>query len=232
MEDVWLAGIWLVLAAAAFLGQSELFNSLTLHGKLRMSAETRPSSLLQDVTVPKSWFWHFYLIAVAVAVALLHARPSVAAGLFFIHVSRRLLEQLFLFGRRSRSRMNVLAYFLGLGFYPLYGLSIWASATAVDRSGRVPTAALVFWAVFQVMQFVSHKELARLSAGRGYGIPMGWLFRLTWTPHYAAEAAIYAAMAVVTGGAAVKASAVFVAVSLFVNGGNQRRWYEAHRVKE
>jgi hypothetical protein len=185
--------------------------------------------LLQDVTVPKSWFWHFYLIAVAVAVALLDARPTLAAGLFLFHVSRRLLEQLFLFGRRSHSRMNLLAYFLGLGFYPLYGLSLWVST--IEQSGLVQVTALVLWAVFQLVQFVSHKELARLSAGHGYGVPMGWLFRLTWTPHYAAEAAIYAAMAGVTGGAAVKAGAVFVAVSLSVNGGNQRRWYEAKRVE-
>ena len=135
--DQVLGGVWLSLAAVALAGRGEVINSLTLHGKLRLSSPTQVAvgkgrewvEMLREVTVPKHWFWHFYLVALAVAVALLDGRPSLVGLLFLVHVLRRLGEQLLLFPRR-RSRMHLLAYCLGLGFYPLYGLSLWAGAAA------------------------------------------------------------------------------------------------------
>ena len=234
MLDPALKVVWLLLAVTAVAARGASVEYLMLHGKLRGGIGTWPSTRLKqnafsDLTVPKSWFWHFYLLAVAVAVALLDAKVDLLGILFLVHAVRRLCEQLLLFPKsKPMSRMHLFAYFLGLGFYPLFGLSVMAGRHTADTvsADTWDLWVVAFWGFCQVVQCLSHKELAELRNGKHYGLPEGPLFRWTWSPHYVAEIGIFTSFAAVSEGEAVKACAVFVFCSLSVNSVNQSSWYK------
>ena len=134
----WLyATFWISLMLCA-IGAifSERLRMLTLHGKLLNGKSP-------EYSVPKIWFGHFYIFA---AIALPFSR-SLTFGifLFWIHLFRRVCEQVFLFPGSSDSRMHVMAYVFGFVYYMM------AILTVPD----VPYSPTVFL-LSNVTQYISH----------------------------------------------------------------------------
>jgi len=207
---------WAVMTATALVAPLALPKSLTAHGKQR-EADLGYSG-------PKSWFSHFYIVALASAVTLHYF--DLGWLTFTLHSLRRLLEQSWLFPSRSGSRMHVLAYLLGLAFYPLLAVSFWGA----NRQQSWPWWCWLLFSLFSLSQFLSHRHLYHLRvAGQGeYSLPTAFPFRLILCPHYLAEVLIYCLWSLEPGGLCLQMCAVFVAVSLAMNALNQRKWYQSH----
>ena len=167
-------------------------------------------------TVPKRWFTHFYVVGVLVSVLVMMNRQySLLSFLFCFQCSRRLIESVLLFPGKKESRMSLLAYLVGIVFYPLVRLSILVGGSELDYY------ACFLFVVSSCIQFWSHSILHSM---KGYRIPSDGPFRYTLFPHYLAEVGIYIAFAVL-GGKALWGCAGFVSVGLLVNARNQRLWY-------
>ena len=136
--------------------------------------------------------------------------------------------------------MHVLAYLLGLLFYPLVGLTL-AIASARPEENRHPLRGWLAVGVFIVASAIqnrAHAELfslkKRFSASDSqtqsivYGIPTSFPFRYCLCPHYAAEIYIYLAFAILLPDMTIVLC--FVSISLAVNAANQRNWYGTEKV--
>ena len=200
---------WVLLTVVALVSPFILSENIISHGKQRAKGSR--------FSVPKTWFSHFYVLAFLISIGLFFLdRGSLS---FCMHALRRLVEQLFLFPYPRESKMHVLAYLLGLVFYPLVGVSFWCS-----QPQQWNMLLWVCFLSFSFLQFSCHKELARLRAGGQYAIPVYAPFRYVLCPHYLAEILLYCLWAV-SPGYCMQFCAVFVIVSLAVNALKQRAWY-------
>lgn len=201
---------WLVMTVAALVSPFVLPASFTTHGKQRIKGSR--------YSVPKRWFSHFYIVAFTISIALFFVdRPSLS---FSMHALRRLIEQVFLFPYPRDSKMHVLAYLLGLVFYPLVGLSFWTTERQQWN--------IFLWIAFltlNVIQFSCHRQLSMLRAQGHYSVPEYLPFRFVLCPHYLCDILLYSIWAFSPGGICLQLCAVFSFISLTVNAIKQRQWY-------
>ena len=106
---------------------------------------------LSDITVPKSWFWHFYLLSTTLSIfwvmqfiscanrsqlcisewlQLVNGRALMCWMLMFVHGCRRLFETIFV-QKASSARMWIGHYLVGCAFY--FMMSITVFAEGLDR---------------------------------------------------------------------------------------------------
>ena len=103
-------------------------------------------SSLQDMSVRKSWFIHFYLVSILVCIVLIasmckhatyfsvmdvvgspHGNKLVVLSLFGLHSLRRLYECVFVF-KFGASRMHLAGYVVGVVYYVAVPLTLWHEA--------------------------------------------------------------------------------------------------------
>ncbi|KAL7749176.1 hypothetical protein RI367_005326 [Sorochytrium milnesiophthora] len=172
----------------------------------------------QQMLVSKQWFWHFYALAVACCIGNMRTMTGSLPFLcFFVHVARRLYEQLAVFPR-SHSLMHVGHYLLGMSYYAFTSLSFIASAnlhrhstsTPRDSASRVLSAVgLALYGTASYIQHAHHRLLAAqpkpFATTRAHGshlskphytLPKGGLFAHVVAPHYFAECLLYVSFAV------------------------------------
>ena len=115
------------------------------YGKTRSAIRQSPYLLhwLSDVTVPKSWFWHYYLLSTILSgcstVVLVlcitqsnycvsswlptDAKTLILLEMMTIQGSRRLYESLFVF-KGSYAKMWIGHYLVGCAFYVLMNIAV------------------------------------------------------------------------------------------------------------
>ncbi|CEM34139.1 unnamed protein product [Vitrella brassicaformis CCMP3155] len=263
--DATIIFYYLAGAVFAFLTcWSQTLRRWSLHGPLqregRVTKGTREAGRgilqwiwvwLDDLWVPKCWFWHFYLLGVVwnavcvvwAATTTVNGASLVSLVLYEAHLGRRLLEQRILFGgtsgreRRDKddqpsSRMHVVAYLVGLSFYVVTPIALVRAVSDSTSGGRVATLPIVLFCAANVIQHRCHRTLARLYCARSRvgerrEYPPGVLFRRLTCPHYTAEIAIYAALAAAHPHTKTLlwSCVVFVTTTLVLNGLRVDRWY-------
>ncbi|KAK0621367.1 hypothetical protein B0T17DRAFT_494031 [Bombardia bombarda] len=214
--------------------------------------------------VPHSWFSAFYLVSLACSLfwlvqylaggAVLHAIVSqqasapgpsatigqvvVAWSMMFLQGSRRVYEHALVF-RRSNSKMWIVHWVLGLGFYLFTSVSIWVegSRAVLDKSigdtdGFAPLikifVAIPVFLFAWVNQYKCHKHLAGL---KKYSMPDEGLFRRLVCPHYTCECLLYLSMTIVAApegqlcNKTLLCALTFVSVNLGVTASGTRKWY-------
>ncbi|KAK9475631.1 hypothetical protein V1514DRAFT_24046 [Lipomyces japonicus] len=193
-------------------------------------------------TLPKSWFWHFYvsgLVTAGLALFFMHGNQSDNTRLVLIllglQTTRRLVECVVLEKQSSAARIRVGHYIVGHAFYVLA-----VAAFAFDHdendeyykfwdarqrpSGLALVPVLVMFVVAFVSQYLTHVQLSRLV--KYSPPPPTWPFKYLICPHYTAEVIIYFALAwLVAFSASSVAVVVWVAVNLGASAEQSKKFY-------
>jgi 3-oxo-5-alpha-steroid 4-dehydrogenase 3 / polyprenol reductase len=123
------------------------------YGKTRSDRSKSTSTLqfLSNITVPKSWFWHYYLLSVSLSVfwgiqffecntggscmlpwlTKLDGTCLLAWGLMCIQGCRRLYETLYV-QRLSEAKMWIGHYAIGCAFYLMMSVAVFAETGRPD----------------------------------------------------------------------------------------------------
>ncbi|KAI0416681.1 hypothetical protein F5X98DRAFT_177461 [Xylaria grammica] len=215
--------------------------------------------------VPHSWFIHFYILSLFCTVfwaiqfvahgsvlelivnnQSARSTPSMALGqvilvwfLMGLQGARRLYECLAVL-QSSSSRMWVIHWLLGNGFYLCTSVSIWIEGSGSIRcsgqnclGSKFPffksmTASLVCLIAW-FMQYKCHRHLAGL---KKYSLPEDGLFRYLVCPHYTCECLLYLSMAIVAApegqlyNRTLACAVLFVSINLGVTSNGTKLWYE------
>ncbi|KAI9888828.1 MAG: hypothetical protein M1814_006231 [Vezdaea aestivalis] len=225
--------------------------------------------MLAGPKLPHRYFLHFYVLSVSAGVFWLlqfairgpileHAleilggpspeRPQmsidtvlVAATLFLLHGSRRLYESL-VHAKPSSSTISSAQYLLGMSFYAVTSIAIWAEGgKALKDFGRLTLLdfeplnlsvlqllGMLLFILASGMQFDCHAYLASLEK---YTLPKHPIFNTVVCPHYMAECVIYLSFAIIaapTGrllNQTLVATLIFVLVNLSVTAESTKAWY-------
>jgi 3-oxo-5-alpha-steroid 4-dehydrogenase 3 len=251
---------WLITAIALIASLLPSAQHLISYGRLNdgtgNTPPTRRSYSLIDPrrlwrqTVPKQWFWHFYLLGTVWNTFLLTAinvcpnilpwtanyTALVRLSMMQVHLVRRLLECLFVQRPSDTARMLLGHYALGLSFYLITCLSM-----SLDNSGQMCDMLLLVkllifaWANWQ--QFKCHRLLANLRPANKqqhiqvYSLPVGEWFDSLLAPHYTFELIIYSTLLIIGKSITMISSpvlwcTVWCLVNLSITAGRTRQWYE------
>ncbi|GMH36160.1 hypothetical protein BSKO_04028 [Bryopsis sp. KO-2023] len=174
---------------------------------------------LLGLSVPQSYFSHFYLVGVIWGAFVLYSAIVTRLGswtavvnlsFFSLHVFRRYLETVLLMSYPQDARMHVMAYVFGLSYYIAVPLSMLPESPPAsgDPSNSASEVLSFPWisvglgifvlAAGFLVQYLSHRQLASLrkriraqQTKSYYAIPAGFLFEYVSCPHYFAEILIY-----------------------------------------
>lgn len=182
-------------------------NVLLQYGKTAATETERssPSSVVQALvrlTVPKSWFLHFYVVyfTYLLAGALYIGHHNIVYVLLLAQAFRRLGESLFITKFSPTSKINVAHYVAGMMFYvtistnTLILLYQQGDVTAQGPSRYSGILVSVF-IIASVDQFSNHYYLSKLIK---YTTPTRGLFQVLATPHYFDEIVIYFVIALLS----------------------------------
>ncbi|KEF57955.1 uncharacterized protein A1O9_05877 [Exophiala aquamarina CBS 119918] len=204
---------------------------------------------LATLTVPHSWFTHFYVLCVICSVFLFQQDvwcrmtfpARVSSQALLLQGGRRLLECL-CYHRKSNSRMWVGHYLVGLAFYFFTNFAIlldgvdWShwDPTHPNNGKNVNSEGLLqrllfgsFFALASYSQSLSHYYLFKL---KKYTLPDNHGFKYFIAPHYTAECVLYASLAVIAAPPGnyvhwnLFCALVFVAVNLGVTADGTKQW--------
>ena len=271
--DALLVPIYVALTAAALASVgNEWLAALAAHGKTRTNiqrddkypAKSSSCALLffrfiDSLVVPKRFFLHFYVVgwmalATCIGLSETHVYPTLVISLLAIHLTRRLLECLYVHAWRAQSRMHLAGYGLGLLHYVLLSLVFVdvGSCRKEDIGNRhhhqemttaipphlVAVAAVILnlWAQYQ--QHRHHVLLASLrpalltatstSSASYSGPPRQAWFQWVACPHYLAEILVYMSLVVLQPSTRSVALLLWVAVNLTVSARSSHAWYLQH----
>lgn len=197
---------------------------------------------LAGITVPKSWFGHYYVfLASSVIVQLIWVQPwtirskySVIWVLLLIQGLRRLIESYTITKFGASSRMNFSHYLAGISYY--IGLSascflgqIWS--VLKFEPGALDFLALSGFVAASIDQHYNHRHLASLIK---YSVPTRGLFAQLASAHYTDELAIYLCVTAIALGhfplfeedLAFLSLYVFAVVNLSVTAMATRKYYK------
>ena len=150
--------------------------------------------LLTQITVPKSWFAHFYVISCLLSGALCFTYPDIpVVWLVLVHSLRRLYETLYVSKYSVASRMNWSHYLVGLWFYSTLNLIVFLDILSGIISRHLHILSFALFLVASWDQYNNHKTLAALVK---YSLPRKGLFKHTCCPHYMDETLIYLSLLV------------------------------------
>lgn len=187
-------------------------------------------AMLAEVTVPKNWFTHFYVVfsflqwgqLVLVPGENFNSNYLIVWLLLTIQATRRLFESFVLTNWGSTSRIHVSHYLVGNLFYVGVSLVCYLGLSedvgpesGFLRFGWLEAALVVIFGVFSIDQFQNHRHLALLVK---YSLPSFRLFNLVSCAHYLDEIAIYlvVALEIIARGRAAKTKFAFLAAWMFV----------------
>ncbi|CCE65228.1 hypothetical protein TPHA_0K00940 [Tetrapisispora phaffii CBS 4417] len=144
---------------------------------------------IQNTTVPKQWFFHFYLLSTIFTLITLYKNyQHKIIWIILIHSLRRLYETLYVSKYTSESRMNWSHYVVGLWFYSVLHIILYIQIL----QGNIDTH-LNYYSVllFTMASWDQHKNHTILSELVKYSLPKGRLFSICSSPHYLDEILIY-----------------------------------------
>lgn len=194
---------YVAMTVLAVLSLSETtLHSMALYGKMRMNI---PRSWINRFEVPKQLFTHFYIVGI-VSLGLVwwgyQQEGNEIDVVFFIlllsHLIRRLYECLYVHRWRSKSRMHIAGYLVGVLHYLFLPFVFYSYKTIDLKQPRIILLLLFnFWAQYQ--QYRHHIILALIRENEEdstvYQLPVvGW-FQYVACPHYLAEIFIYLSFA-------------------------------------
>jgi 3-oxo-5-alpha-steroid 4-dehydrogenase 3 / polyprenol reductase len=148
---VGLRSFFLIASAGVLIARAVPFlrTAFIPYGKTRTTPPKSNSYLIQylsNITVPKAWFWHYYLLSVTLSVvsgfhivdcsdgaesrifknlSMVNGRILLAWGMMFIQGCRRLCESTII-QRPSSARMWIGHYLVGCSFYIMMCPTIFA----------------------------------------------------------------------------------------------------------
>ncbi|RVX70569.1 hypothetical protein B0A52_05220 [Exophiala mesophila] len=204
---------------------------------------------LATLTVPHTWFTHFYVVSTALAGFRYILKPYltrqgiVCSNFIFFHSLRRLSECLVLF-KTTSSRMWVGHYAIGLAFYIVTNVAVFLEGIDWNRfpASSVPRALPVFdicpsratesllaliLTLAMLLQFSQHQYLASL---KKYTLPSQGTFAHVVAPHYTAECCMYLSVAILANGShslvnwTMLCATIFVLVNLGVTAQGTYHW--------
>ncbi len=218
------------------------------HGKTRRRDDHQDAlwSRLDNMTVPKSWFLHFYLVGllmwwliVCVVVATTHhANFATTSGwwcanaMLGMHLLRRCYECVCVH-QFGNGRMHIVGYAVGMLHYCILP---WNFVPPSHPHHATHVSEPFLWALGvllclwgQYEQHEHHVILAKLRTRDGnYSIPYGPWFYYVSCPHYLAEILIYIAFCVLLlPNVSTWALLVWVVSNLTVSAFNSHEWYLA-----
>jgi protein-S-isoprenylcysteine O-methyltransferase Ste14 len=216
----WVAAIGSVLLRHS----SRAFRGATAYGRL----DAHPH--LMDRWMPRvrkaTAFRGFYTCGIAVSVvAICYMRiPSLAGGLFAVHLARRWVETVWL--QSMSGSTTLFAAFCGASFYVAVPLSVCLAASSDAVPPAVTVIGCACFAIGWAGQAWCHRALeAAKRANRGkHRVMSAPPFTLVAAPHYTCEVLVYTALAALTGDANVFLIAAFSAVNLRLTAAEAREW--------
>lgn len=246
-----------------FVTMCPLLNKLLLYGKTANDSKPKARAkhsgnnligLISALTVPKSWFAHFYVLLIANCLAVFYSiggvptlHPTAAyLGLYLVLVClliqgmRRLYECLFVLKQSVTARINVLHYLVGIFHYTMIVLNTFMGMQVVGDEIGYPckpmlfleTSTLILFVWFLLASYRQFKVHSYLASLVKYSPPAQ--FKSILNPHYWYEIQIYAsivAMAWITQGPFKVSSLgylcgfIFVATNLAVSSRETHLYY-------
>eukprot|EP00919_Chromeraceae_sp_WS-2016_P055348 GHVR01131556.1.p1 GENE.GHVR01131556.1~~GHVR01131556.1.p1 ORF type:complete len:262 (+),score=11.87 GHVR01131556.1:26-811(+) len=220
MLDKCVATYWVVIVFGILCSVTPQLRCFSLHGRFNaLGTGNSQVDNFQAWTVPKCLFWCFYgwgllyhsIVTLALYTAGARGRGLWLAFVVILHLLRRLLEQLFILNNYSNSsRMHILAFLLGLTFYPFISMNLYVSSLSnvVSRWSLLgkPFECLSCSGGYCILLFLlsssiqcwthvilGRAQLQRLKSGCHALLSEG-PFTVTSSPHYISEAFIYASL--------------------------------------
>lgn len=203
-------------------------NRLLEYGKVAQTSKVPAKGLARLVelaarlTVPKSYFTHFYLLFMILQWAQLpyaaehfSTQWGIVWLLLTIQATRRATESVALTEWGLTSRMHVSHYAVGLLFYICVAANCYCGLLESNSPviGLRHVVAICVFVMFSVDQFQNHQHLAGLVK---YSAPTFRMFLLVACAHYTDEIAIYFAVAAASWNPVLQVSVAFFAAWMFV----------------
>eukprot|EP00188_Purpureofilum_apyrenoidigerum_P001469 Plantae.Rhodophyta-Purpureofilum_apyrenoidigerum.ctg18065.p1 GENE.Plantae.Rhodophyta-Purpureofilum_apyrenoidigerum.ctg18065~~Plantae.Rhodophyta-Purpureofilum_apyrenoidigerum.ctg18065.p1 ORF type:complete len:285 (+),score=26.61 Plantae.Rhodophyta-Purpureofilum_apyrenoidigerum.ctg18065:142-996(+) len=239
----WIAGLLLgTLSAISPKLRAALSYGKHMRGWTARSPSPIIHALLIRGTVPNKLAWtSFYATGLIINTVLLREYFSIrglqwrnlsAAIMFEFHVTRRLLECLYVHNFASRY-LPLLHYAAAISFYfftPMTPLLDMLLHPGTPSPSRV-AAAVIMFSAGSLLQCLVHIRLADTKGIAGsskYGVPRGGLFELVAAPHYTAELCIFCAFYLASNGTGLFAllNLMCVLVSLSQVAIETNNWYK------
>ena len=217
---------------------------------------TRKRMASAFLNVPHAWFTHFYIVGTIwnahIMLKYIHSKGNIidintfakaalegkdpellARVLFQFHVTRRLMESVFIKVNRTKSEMHAIGYVLGLLYYVCASLSLNSNnrngKETEERKAEFLVASLLFFYA-NWKQYECHALLrnARLRTDRKdqYAQIDSGLFSLVACPHYFFECVLYFSLCIIQR-CSLSSVLMFVAVfgNLSLEAKNHLMWY-------
>ena len=192
---------------------------------------------ITSATVPKSYFTHFYIVSSTVGSGVVgycyrNEYPCLLALMLWVHSMRRLVE-CYCIHRFSSSRMTIIVYLGGIGYYLVCNCSVLVASlsNSVVRLSSSCTG-LCFFCFGSLLQFYVHQQLASLrkpTDDARYHIPQSWVFTIVTSPHYVAEILVYAGVAVIGKyHRLLLLNLLWVIINLACTAKKNHEWYVEH----
>ena len=197
------------------------------------------------LTVPKYFFWHFYVLFSASMLLIVsfprrnshyslakHNNYTIITCILLAQALRRLSESIYVLKPNQLSRMNIAHYTLGLVFYSLMSINCYLGLTVSKglQFSVLDTILITVYIITAYDQFLNHKHLALL---KKYSMPTRGLFLMVACAHYLDEIVIYtivAALALKNQPNLVDVNfglaALFVAVNLSISSRESHEYYK------
>lgn len=224
-------------------------NALLLQGKTRSSSIESPLKLLYSLTVPKSYFSHFYwsltIYCILIEIFPFTISSKVSAtqtknikiiqALLLVQGLRRSVESYYVTKFLPKSKINVMHYIVGMGHYALVSAITWFSLNSsytyqelFQKVTFVDILLCIGFGICSVNQWSNHHHLANL---KKYSLPD---FKYVALPHYTNEIQLYAILFIIS----IKdgqfgliqcnylACLLFVAINLSITSIESYTWYK------
>ncbi|SCU82656.1 LANO_0B07096g1_1 [Lachancea nothofagi CBS 11611] len=197
---------------------------LLKYGKTLQGVKIQRSDIfgrLQQLTVPKKWFRHFYVYSTFVSgFNLLHLRTFLAF-LVFVHSTRRLYETFYINKFGPASRIHISHYLVGIWFYSAVNFTTF---TNEKHASSLPLRLLAIF-IFALASWDQYKNHSHLSELRKYNLPTYGLFKIVASPHYLDEIFIYFALTLYATSCKMLFCMLWVVVNLSISALETKTWY-------
>lgn len=189
----WLLRLTYSIGLASLLVAKFLLPDFLQYGKtLKQVKVTKGINRWIHLTVPKSYFYHFYVVSTCLSLGTVCVYPQyVVVWALLCHSSRRLYESLFVSVTSEQSRMNCSHYVVGIWFYTTLYIILNAELYRGNIQRWFSPTALILFCIAGWDQHENHKVLAGLAK---YSLPQQRLFRWVCCPHYTDEILLYACL--------------------------------------
>lgn len=208
-----------------------------------VAADNRFLQPLLSLTVPKSYFQHFYVVfALLMLLVVLfpnqephghleRSNQPLITYILFAQALRRWYECTYIMQPNAKSRMNLAHYILGILFYVITALNCYLGLSASQELHLGPTS-IVLTACYVLAAYDQFKNHSHLALLKKYSIPSRGMFRLVACPHYLDEIVIYVSVALLAATSQhtcialnFSLAALFVAINLSISSRESHAYY-------